>query len=240
MLLKIDENIPCVRVNPVLTLQDKSNIYRKLSDRDSIALDSAKIMLKDTMNVLKDFLLPDQREQVGNRLSQLYGNGSYEIIYKGVKKYMLKDLLTADRIRFTDFVQDWRDAVRLAAAPLIEDGSITQNYVRAMIDSIETTGPYIILTPGVALPHARPSEGAKKLAMSMLCSKERIYFSDQKYANLIIVLSSVDGHSHINALVHLSNIFGEEETLKQFMEAKNAEEVVELIRQYEEEEREGV
>ena len=74
----------------------------------------------------------------------------------------------------------------------------------------------------------------------MLCSKERIYFSDEKYANLIIVLSSVDGHSHINALVHLSNIFGEEETLKQFMEAKNAEEVVELIRQYEEEEREGV
>lgn len=240
MLLKIDENIPCVRVNPVLTLQDKSNIYRKLSDRDSIVLDSAKVMLKDTMNILKDFLSPDQREQVGKRLSQLYGNGSYEIIYKGAKKYMLKDLLTADRIQFTDYVQDWRDAIRLAAAPLIEDGSITQNYVRAMIDSIETTGPYIILTPGVALPHARPSEGAKKLAMSMLYSKERIYFSDEKYANLIIVLSSVDGHSHINALVHLSNMFGEEETLKQFLEAQNAEEVVVLIRQYEAEEREGV
>ena len=100
---------------------------------------------------------------------------------------MLKDLLTADRIQFTDDKLDWREAIRLASAPLIEDGSITQNYVRAMIDSIETTGPYIVLTPGVALPHARPSEGAKKLAMAMLCSRERIYFNEEKYANLLDV-----------------------------------------------------
>lgn len=236
MLLKIDENIPCVRVNPVLTLQDKSNIYRKLSERGASTSDSVKILLKDTMNILKDFLSADQREQAGNRLGQLYSNGSYEIIYKGAKKYMLKDLLTADRIRFTDSVQDWREAIRLAAAPLVEDGSVTQNYVRAMIDSVETTGPYIVLTPGVALPHARPSEGAKKLAMSMLCSKERIYFSDEKYANLIIVLSSVDGHSHIDALVHLSNMFGEEDTLNLFLEAETAQKVVELIQCHEEEE----
>ena len=105
--------------------------------------------------------------------------------------------------------------------------------MRAMIDSIETTGPYIVLTPGVALPHARPSEGAKKLAMAMLCSRERIYFNEEKYANLLIILSSVDGHSHINALVHLSNMFGEEETLEKFMEAQTVEEVVELIHRYE-------
>ena len=146
---------------------------------------------------------------------------------------MLKDLLTADRIQFTDDKLDWREAIRLASAPLIEDRSITQNYVRAMIDSIETTGPYIVLTPGVALPHARPSEGAKKLAMAMLCSRERIYFNEEKYANLLIILSSVDGHSHINALVHLSNMFGEEETLEKFMEAQTVEEVVELIHRYE-------
>ncbi len=49
----------------------------------------------------------------------------------------------------------------------------------------------------------------------------------------LIILSSVDGHSHINALVHLSNMFGEEETLEKFMEAQTVEEVVELIHRYE-------
>ncbi|RGZ04454.1 hypothetical protein DXA14_11710 [Hungatella hathewayi] len=69
--------------------------------------------------------------------------------------------------------------------------------------------------------------------MAMLCSRERIYFNEEKYANLLIILSSVDGHSHINALVHLSNMFGEEETLEKFMEAQTVEEVVELIHRYE-------
>ena len=67
----------------------------------------------------------------------------------------------------------------------------------------------------------------------MLCSRERIYFNEEKYANLLIILSSVDGHSHINALVHLSDMFGEEETLEKFMEAQTVEEVVELIHRYE-------
>lgn len=233
MLLKIDENIPCVRVNPFLTAQDKGNISRMLAEKGDRAADSTKILLKETMYILKDFLPSGQRDEAGIRLEQLYNSGDYEIIFKGAKNYMLKDLLTADRIQFTDDKLDWREAIRLASAPLIEDGSITQNYVRAMIDSIETTGPYIVLTPGVALPHARPSEGAKKLAMAMLCSRERIYFNEEKYANLLIILSSVDGHSHINALVHLSDMFGEEETLEKFMEAQTVEEVVELIHRYE-------
>ncbi len=97
---------------------------------------------------------------------------------------MLKDLLTADRIQFTDDKLDWREAIRLASAPLIEDGSITQNYVRAMIDSIETTGPYIVLTPGVALPHARPSEGAKNWQWPCCAPGKEFILTKKKYANL--------------------------------------------------------
>lgn len=234
MLLKIDENIPCVRVHPFLTAQDKGNISRMLTEKGDRTADSSKILHRETMYILKDFLPAGRREEAGIRLEQLYNSGDYEIIFKGARKYMLKDLLTADRIQFTDDSLDWRAAVRLASAPLIEDGSITQNYVRAMIDSIETTGPYIVLTPGVALPHARPFEGAKKLAMAMLCSKKRIYFNEEKYANILVVLSSVDGHSHINALVHLSNMFSEEEALEKFIQAQTVEEVVELLHRYEE------
>ena len=154
---------------------------------------------------------------------------------------MLTDILTKDVVRLdVEGLTTPEEVIHFSGQLLVNSGKVKETYIEKMEEAFHDLGPYMVMAPGIAMPHARPSEGAKKLAMSMLCSKERIYFNDEKYANLIIVLSSVDGHSHINALVHLSNIFEEEETLKQFMEAKNAEEVVELIRQYEEEEREGV
>ena len=49
----------------------------------------------------------------------------------------------------------WRNAVRAAAALLVEVGATTPEYGERCIGSAEELGPYFVLSPGVALAHAR-------------------------------------------------------------------------------------
>ena len=52
---------------------------------------------------------------------------------------------------------DWRAAIRLAGAGLVAGGATTDAYTDEMIDAVEKHGPYIVIAPGIALAHSRPS-----------------------------------------------------------------------------------
>lgn len=49
---------------------------------------------------------------------------------------------------------DWRAAVRAAGALLVEAGVTAPAHTDAMIATVDAHGPYIVITPGLALPHA--------------------------------------------------------------------------------------
>lgn len=76
---------------------------------------------------------------------------------------MLTDLLTKEKINFTNRELTWQEAIELAAQPLLDKHEIEERYIKAIIDKVEAFGPYIDLGLGIALPHARPEEGVKKL-----------------------------------------------------------------------------
>ena len=52
---------------------------------------------------------------------------------------------------------DWRGAIRLAGKGLVAAGFTTPDYTDQMIATVESLGPYIVVAPGMALAHARPS-----------------------------------------------------------------------------------
>lgn len=230
LTLRVGSDIPVVRVNALLSAQDKENIARHLRGRlqAGMAMDA---VTRELMKIARDFMTVEQREIFKQKLERLLNSGQYEITYKGRKKFMLKDLITEERIQFAKSVSDWREAIKIASRPLLDDNSITENYVNAMIAVIEKVGPYVVLTPGVALPHARQNEDVHRLAMSLLCVKERVYFSEEKYANLIFILASPDGKSHIDALANLSKLFSDDAMLDKFMEADTVDDIVRLISQ---------
>ena len=53
--------------------------------------------------------------------------------------------------------EDWRAAVTLAGEALVRSGSALPEYSTEMIRMIEEHGPYVVIAPGLALAHARPS-----------------------------------------------------------------------------------
>ena len=60
---------------------------------------------------------------------------------------------------------DWKDAIRLAGKGLVAAGFTTDAYTDQMIETVEKMGPYIVIAPGLALAHSRPSEAVLKTGL---------------------------------------------------------------------------
>ncbi len=80
---------------------------------------------------------------------------------------MIQDVLSDDNISFEKGDFTWQEAIQEVSKPLLKKEIITKNYVRAMIENVEKYGPYIVIGPHLALAHARPEDGAKRLGLSL-------------------------------------------------------------------------
>nr|WP_307775339.1 PTS sugar transporter subunit IIA [uncultured Cetobacterium sp.] len=127
-------------------------------------------------------------------------------------------------------VDNWREGVRLSGKPLLEKNVIESSYIEAAIKNIEKLGTYIILTDGVAMPHARPEDGAKEIGVSLLVIKDGVSFSeDEELVKLIFMLASKDNNSHIEVIKKLSNMIDDEELLENIINSKNEQEILNLL-----------
>ncbi|WP_329799188.1 PTS sugar transporter subunit IIA, partial [Escherichia coli] len=108
--------------------------------------------------------------------------------------------------------KDWREAVAISCRPLIENGSIEPRYVDAIYRSHDTIGPYYVVGPGIAMPHARPEEGANKLSLALTLIPSGVNFDadENDPVKLLIVLAATDSTSHIEAISQLAKLFDNE------------------------------
>jgi PTS system ascorbate-specific IIA component len=88
----------------------------------------------------------------------------------------LKDLLAQDCIALDVPAATWEDAV-LAAGGLLERAGVAgPAYTGSMIDNVEANGPYIVVAPGFAFAHARPSPAVHRTGMSWVRLDEPVAF----------------------------------------------------------------
>ena len=69
---------------------------------------------------------------------------------------MINSLVNKSFIRLGVVAADREEAIQKAATPLVDAGMIEKRYIEAIIRSMKDNGPYFVLLPHVALPHARP------------------------------------------------------------------------------------
>lgn len=144
----------------------------------------------------------------------------------------LHELLTLSTVQVKRHATDWRQAIELAATPLIGLGMIETSYVRAMIQVAENYGPYFAFLPGVAIPHAHPTDGVTEVCMSLLTLNTPVYFGTPAAdpVDIVIVLGTPDTRRHLIALEQLMQILKDKESVRSIREARTPEAVVSLIR----------
>ncbi|MCS2170614.1 PTS sugar transporter subunit IIA [Scandinavium sp. TWS1a] len=147
---------------------------------------------------------------------------------------MLSQWLHEGTIRLQERVENWPQALEVCAEPLLEARVIMPEYVTAIIEQHQKLGPYYVLAPGLAMPHARPEEGAKGLGLSLLKLQHGVNFGSSEHdpVDLIIMLAAPDKHSHIEMISALAELFSNEEELLSLHQAKSFGEIKNIISRF--------
>lgn len=141
---------------------------------------------------------------------------------------MLADYLKGN-IHFAKSAATWQDAIRQSAQPLLDKNYITSNYVDAIIENVDTNGPYIIILPEIAIPHARNEYGALKTGITFLLLEEPVLFPGEKPVKILMALSAESNDGHLELLGELGSILIDEDVVAALKIAKSEVEVVAII-----------
>ena len=143
---------------------------------------------------------------------------------------MLEGMLKRKNIRIVNGARDWKHAVEIGVAPLLEDGSVTYDYVNAIIDLTEREGAYYVIMPEVALLHARPENGVIRGQMAVTLLKNPVLFKNKSIpTKLLIAFSTLDSNSHLETLQQLGTVLSNQETVKKILEVADVQVIWEAL-----------
>jgi PTS system ascorbate-specific IIA component len=128
-------------------------------------------------------------------------------------------------------VNGWEDAVRAAGRMLLDCGAVEERYIEAMVETAKELGPYIVIAPGIAIPHARPEDGAKQVCFVALKLEPVVDFGnpDNDPVQLVIGFSSPDSTAHVQMLATLAKAIGQEDILERVSNAQTPEDLVAIL-----------
>ena len=147
----------------------------------------------------------------------------------------LSGLLPSSAIRIGASASDWRAAVRVAGDALVASGATSDGYTDEMIRTVESLGPYIVIAPGVALAHARPSPAVLRPGLSLVTLTTPVPFGHRQNdpVRLVIGLAAPDDAGHVDALATLAEFIADDGRRDALMRASDASAVRSLLAAYE-------
>jgi mannitol/fructose-specific phosphotransferase system IIA component (Ntr-type) len=128
-------------------------------------------------------------------------------------------------------VDGWEDAVREAGRMLLDCGAVEERYIEAMVETTKELGPYIVIAPGIAIPHARPEDGAKQVCFVALQLESPVIFGnpDNDPVHLVIAFSSPDPTAHVKMLSSLARVIGQEGFLEYATKAQKPDDLISIL-----------
>ncbi|RLK64145.1 PTS sugar transporter subunit IIA [Atopobacter sp. AH10] len=130
-------------------------------------------------------------------------------------------LFTPDNVSIDFDAATREDAIREAGRLLTNIDSADASYTSAMIRNCEELGPYIVLLPGLALPHAACDNGVKRAGVAAVKLKRSINFGHEENdpVELVIAVASPDSKAHLSLMADLSKLLMDQNSLKALKQA---------------------
>jgi PTS system ascorbate-specific IIA component len=147
----------------------------------------------------------------------------------------LSELLAAQAIRIRAHASDWRAAVRVSGDALVAAGATDPAYTDEMVATVEQLGPYIVIAPGIALAHSRPSPAVHRAGISLVTLAAPVEFGHRQNdpVRLVVGLAAPDDEGHVTALATLADFLSDEDRRAALVDAKDAQAIRDMISAYE-------
>ena len=139
--------------------------------------------------------------------------------------------LVIDQFQTHIQANDWKEAIINTSNILLAKNVISNTYVEAMIHVIETNGPIIVISPHVALAHARPECGVNKFGISFSLLEKPIPFGNELFdpIKLVITLAALDADSHIEIISELTDILLDDDKMNRIFQAETPEQLYDIF-----------
>lgn len=156
-------------------------------------------------------------------------------VTKAVAERSLSALLPSRAIRLRQPAHDWREAVRRVGEALTASGAASPAYADEMIATVEQLGPYIVIAPGIALAHSRPSPAVHHTGLAWVTLARPVAFGhpENDPVSLVVGLAAVDDSSHVEALATLADLLGDDERRAALLASPDATALRSIVAAYE-------
>ncbi|HGO5854975.1 PTS sugar transporter subunit IIA [Mannheimia glucosida] len=148
-----------------------------------------------------------------------------------------QSLIENNSILLNQSAANWEEAIKIGTDLLVKAGTIEPRYYDNIVSKIKEMGPYIILAPGLAMPHARPEEGVIKTSFALVTFDTPIYFEgEDDPVHVMLTLAGSDSDQHMQGLVEITQVLDDPDSdtgvdLDKIRRCKTAEDVYAVIDQ---------
>ncbi len=128
---------------------------------------------------------------------------------------------------------DWIDAIRKGGALLIDAGCCEPKYIEAMISGCVRNGPYFVIGPGIAMPHARPENGVLQTGYALVTLDKGVEFGDGENdpIDVLVFMAAKDQATHTEeSISQIADFCDNEDWLMELRVAKDSSTVESILR----------
>ncbi|KQO62197.1 PTS sugar transporter subunit IIA [Curtobacterium sp. Leaf261] len=122
---------------------------------------------------------------------------------------------------------DWRGVLRVVGDALVASGVTTPAYTDAMIAMVEEHGPYIVISPGLALAHARPGTTVLGDGLAVVTLATPVSFGSPHNdpVHVVLGLAVAEVGTHLESIGALANVFNDPTATSRLAAATSADEI---------------
>lgn len=146
-----------------------------------------------------------------------------------------QSLIENNAVKLHQSANSWEEAIKIGTDLLVAAGTIEPRYYDNIVEKIKEMGPYIILAPGLAMPHARPEEGVLKTSFALVTLEKPVYFEgEDEPVDVLLTLAGSDSDQHMQGLMEITQVLDDPDSdtgvdLDKIRRCNTAEEVYAVI-----------
>lgn len=224
-----EARVPIIKVSPVMNMRERYQVVR-----DVYLQLGSRFLKRPDVDMVMDIVkrhasIKDEQGLHTELISYLSKIDSYEEP-RGDELHF-HELVSLPFIHLRQHAHTWEEAIRMSFQGMIAHRVVSETYVEDIIKTVKRTGPYIVITKHVALPHTVPEAGAKRCAIGITTLQEPVVFGniDNDPVKYIFALSTVDNEQHLVAMSDLLELLNDQDFYHLMDETQNPQEIMNYI-----------
>ncbi len=226
---RINAMLPEVEISSICRMRDLDNVLK--SQEIDFIVSTIPIKVDDYKVIKVNPILDStDAEKIKNEIyNKRYEKNCKYLIdaVKGKSKADIEKLFPEKFTKFNLEINDWKEAIEVAAEPLLKGKKINKNYTTEIINVVETLGNYMVFIPKIAFVHATP-DNVLENSMSLLTLKSELKFGSNNKVPVKAIVVLANKNQNMN-LVNLINILTKDDNIEKFKNCNSYDEFKNII-----------